>query len=96
MPTIFISGHGDMSTTVQAMKAGTVEFLTKPVSSDELLSFIEQAIERSRAMLDYEEEMRQLGDRFESLTPRERGHAIGCVRPTEQADRRNSGSAKSR
>jgi FixJ family two-component response regulator len=72
MPIIFISGHGDVSTTVQAMKAGAVEFLTKPVSSDELLSAIEQAIERSRAMLDYEEEMRQLRDRFASLTPRER------------------------
>lgn len=72
MPIIFISGHGDVPITVQAMKAGAVEFLTKPVDSDELLSAIKQAIERSRATLDQEEEMRLLRDRFASLTPRER------------------------
>ena len=72
MPVIFISGHADVPMTVQAMKAGAVEFLTKPVRSDALLSAIEQAIERSRATLGHEEEMRTLRHRYESLTPRER------------------------
>jgi FixJ family two-component response regulator len=72
MPIIFISGQGDVPITVRAMKAGAVEFLTKPVSSDVLLSAIEQAIERSRASLAYEREMRLLRDRYASLTVRER------------------------
>jgi FixJ family two-component response regulator len=72
VPIIFISGHGSIPMTVQAMKAGAVEFLTKPLSDDALLSAIEQAIERSRAALGQEEEMRLLRDRYESLTPRER------------------------
>jgi FixJ family two-component response regulator len=72
MPIIFITGRGDIPTTVQAMKAGAVEFLTKPVNTNDLLSAIEQAIERSRTTLGEEEEMRQLRDRLSSLTPRER------------------------
>jgi FixJ family two-component response regulator len=72
MPIVFISGHGDVPMTVQAMKAGAVEFLTKPVRSDALLSAIGHAIERSRATLGHEEEMRTLRHRYESLTPRER------------------------
>ena len=72
MPIIFITGYGDVPTTVQAMKAGAVEFLTKPFSDDALLSAIRQAVERSRVALGYEAEIRALRDRYGSLTPRER------------------------
>ena len=72
MPIIFITGHGDVPMTVQAMKAGAVEFLTKPFSDEALLSAIRQALERSRAALGIEAEMRALRDSYESLTLRER------------------------
>jgi FixJ family two-component response regulator len=72
MPIIFITGHGDVPTTVQAMKAGAVEFLTKPYKHDVLLDAIRNAIERSRAALREESEMRALRDRYATLTPRER------------------------
>jgi FixJ family two-component response regulator len=72
MPIIFITGHGDVPTTVQAMKAGAVEFLTKPFADGELQHAIGQAIERSRTALAYEAELRALRDLHASLTPRER------------------------
>ena len=72
MPIIFITGHGDVPMTVQAMKAGAVEFLTKPIDDDALLSAIRHAIERSSAALGDECEMQELRDVYASLTPRER------------------------
>jgi len=72
MPIIFITGHGDVPMTVQAMKAGAVEFLTKPFSDDVLLGAIRGALERSHAALSQEAEMRVLRDRFASLSQRER------------------------
>jgi FixJ family two-component response regulator len=72
MPIIFITGYGDVPTTVQAMKAGAVEFLTKPFSDDVLLSAVRNAIERSQTALGHEAEMRSLRDCYASLTPRER------------------------
>jgi FixJ family two-component response regulator len=72
MPIIFITGHGDVPMTVRAMKAGAVEFLTKPFRDDVLLSAIRQAIERSRAALDREAEIRAIRDCYASLTRRER------------------------
>src|ERR1700752_2223201 len=72
MPIIFITGYGDVPKSVQAMKAGAVEFLTKPFSDDVLLSAIRQAVERSETALREESELRVLRDCFESLTPRER------------------------
>jgi FixJ family two-component response regulator len=72
MPIIFITGHGDVPKTVQAMKAGAVEFLTKPFSDDVLLSAIRQALERSRVVLSYQADMQALRQRQASLTPRER------------------------
>jgi len=72
MPIIFITGYGDVPTTVQAMKAGAVEFLTKPYGDDVLLDAIEQALERSRAARAHEAELRALRDCHASLTPRER------------------------
>src|ERR1700681_2230705 len=72
MPIIFITGYGDVPKTVQAMKAGAVEFLTKPFSDDVLLSAIRNAIERSKTALGHEAEMQALRDRYASLTRRER------------------------
>jgi FixJ family two-component response regulator len=72
MPIIFITGHGDVPMTVRAMKAGAIEFLTKPFSDDALLAAIGQAIERSRAVLGDEAEFRMLSDRYDTLSPRER------------------------
>jgi FixJ family two-component response regulator len=71
MPIIFISGYGDVPMTVQAMKAGAAEFLTKPFGDEALLCAIEQAVERSRAALDREAAMRGLRERHASLTHRE-------------------------
>ena len=72
MPIIFITGHGDVPMSVQAMKAGAVEFLTKPFKDDVLLAAIRGAIERSRVALRHDSEMRVLHDGYGSLTPRER------------------------
>jgi len=72
MPIIFITGHGDVPMTVQAMKAGAVEFLTKPFSDDVLLTAISQAIEHSQTALGQEAEMAVLRERHASLSPRER------------------------
>ena len=72
MPVIFITGHADIPTTVRAMKAGAIEFLTKPFDDEALLGAIRQAIELSEAALDKEAEARALRDRYASLTLRER------------------------
>ena len=72
MPIIFISGYGDVSTTVRAMKAGAIEFLTKPFQDDALLDAIRSAIERSVTALREEAETQVLRSCCASLTPRER------------------------
>jgi FixJ family two-component response regulator len=72
MPIIFITGHGDVPMTVRAMKAGAVEFLTKPYSDEVLLSAIQQAIERSHPALRREAAMRSMRDSYASLSRRER------------------------
>jgi FixJ family two-component response regulator len=72
MPIIFITGYGDIPMTVKAMKAGAVEFLTKPLGDDALLSAIRNAIERSRATLSRAAELRELRDSYASLSNRER------------------------
>jgi len=71
MPIIFITGHGDVPMTVQAMKAGAVEFLTKPFNDEVLLNAIRHAIRRSAAVLDDQAEITALRRSYESLTPRE-------------------------
>lgn len=71
MPIIFITGHGDVPMTVQAMKAGAVEFLIKPFYDEVLLSAIRHALKRSAAVLDEQAEITALRDSFDSLTPRE-------------------------
>lgn len=78
MPIIFISGHGDIPMTVQAMKAGAVEFLTKPFRDQDLLDAVQHALERDRAAREQREEMQKLRRRFESLTQRER-EVMGLV-----------------
>jgi len=72
MPIIFITGHGDVPMTVRAMKAGAVEFLTKPFEDETLLSAIRNAIELSHTTLDHEAKVRGLRESYASLTPRER------------------------
>jgi FixJ family two-component response regulator len=72
MPIIFITGYGDVPMTVQAMKAGAVEFLTKPFGDNVLLSAIRNAIERSQTALAHEADIRSLCDCYASLSRRER------------------------
>jgi FixJ family two-component response regulator len=72
MPIIFITGHGDVPMSVRAMKAGAVEFLTKPFKDDVLLEAVRGALERSRVALRFDSEMGALRNCYESLTPRER------------------------
>ena len=72
IPVIFVTGHADIPMSVRAMKAGAVEFLTKPVRDQDLLDTIQQAIERDRASQRERTEMAHLRELFDSLTPRER------------------------
>ncbi len=72
IPIIFITGHGDVPMTVQAMKAGAVEFLTKPFRDQDLLDAIQQALERDRKAREQRAEIAELHSRFDSLTRRER------------------------
>jgi FixJ family two-component response regulator len=72
IPIIFITGHGDIPMTVQAMKAGAVEFLTKPFRDQDLLDAVHQALERDRKARDQRAKNEELHTRYDSLTPRER------------------------
>jgi FixJ family two-component response regulator len=72
IPIIFITGHGDVQMTVQAMKAGAVEFLIKPFRDQDLLDAIQQALERDRKAREQRAEIEELYTRYCSLTPRER------------------------
>ena len=71
LPIIFITGHVDIPMTVSAMKAGAVEFLTKPFSADELLAAIRSAVERSRAFMAEYATLRTLKARYHTMSPRE-------------------------
>src|ERR1700745_1384138 len=72
LPIIFITGHGDIPMTVRAMKAGALEFLTKPVKEQDLLEAIQRGIEQNRHQLAQRAEASELQRRYDSLTPRER------------------------
>jgi FixJ family two-component response regulator len=72
IPIIFITAHGDVPTSVRAMKAGAVEFLTKPFRRSNLLDAIRAAIERDRSVSKHRVEIEDLRQRYENLTPRER------------------------
>ncbi|MGH9680081.1 MAG: response regulator transcription factor [Candidatus Acidiferrales bacterium] len=78
MPIIFITGHGDIPMSVKAMKAGAIEFLTKPLGHEVLLSAITNALARSQASIGHGAEKRALRDRYESLSGRER-EVMGLV-----------------
>jgi FixJ family two-component response regulator len=71
IPIVFLTGHGNIPASVQAMKTGAVEFLTKPLDEEELLRAIHEAIERDRRTRQQHAEIRELRQRYESLTPRE-------------------------
>ena len=79
LPIVFITGHGDIPMSVRAMKAGAVEFLTKPFREHELLDAIRAAMEGDRAMRAERRERAELRRRYESLTPRERDVVIQIV-----------------
>ena len=72
LPIIFITGHGDVPMSVQAMKSGAVEFLMKPFRTQELLDAIQQALDRDRRLREGRREIAELRHRYETLTPRER------------------------
>ena len=78
LPIIFLTGHGDIPTSVRAMKAGAVEFLTKPVSDSELLAAINQALERDRLAQANRADVAELRQRYDQLTPKER-EVMGLV-----------------
>lgn len=78
IPIIFITGHGDIPMTVRAMKAGAVEFLTKPFRDQDLLDAVQIALERDRARRTQDKSVYEVRTRFETLTPREQ-EVIGFV-----------------
>jgi FixJ family two-component response regulator len=79
LPIIFLTGHGDIPMSVRAMKAGAIEFLTKPFREQDLLDAIRQAIERDRAARRERQELAELRRRYGTLTPREREVMTGIV-----------------
>jgi FixJ family two-component response regulator len=79
LPIVFITGHGDIPMTVQAMKAGAIEFLTKPFRDQELLDAVNIGLARDRARREHEQALSELRARFQELTPRERAILIQVV-----------------
>jgi FixJ family two-component response regulator len=71
-PIVFVSGHGDVPSSVRAMKAGAVDFLTKPVSAEDLLAAVERAVRQDDLMRRSRAELQVIGERLKTLTPRER------------------------
>ncbi|HEY3277660.1 MAG TPA: response regulator transcription factor [Syntrophorhabdaceae bacterium] len=71
MPIVFITGHGDISTSVRAMKKGAVDFLTKPFDDEDLLEAVKSALEKNKKVRQKQAEMREIRDRMEQLTPRQ-------------------------
>src|ERR1700734_3867706 len=80
LPIIFITGHGDIPMTVQAMKGGAIEFLTKPFRDQDLLDAIHLGLSRDRARRENEAALSALKERFASLSPRERDILLQVVR----------------
>jgi FixJ family two-component response regulator len=72
IPIIFITAHGDIPMSVRALKSGAVEFLTKPFRDQDLLDAIQQALQRDRVVQEHEAEVRELRERYQGLTARER------------------------
>ena len=86
IPIIFVTAHGDIPMTSRAIKAGAIEFLTKPFQKHELLAAIHQALDRDRAAREEEARISELRGRFESLTPREREVISRGYGASEQRD----------
>jgi FixJ family two-component response regulator len=80
LPIIFVTGHGDIPMSVQAMKRGAIEFLTKPFRDQDLLDAVQLGVSRDRARREHEKALTDLGERFASLSPREREIVIQVVR----------------
>src|ERR1700674_1299677 len=78
IPIVFITGHGDIQMSVSAMKAGAVEFLTKPFRDQDLLDAVQQAVDRDRAIREQRAQTAELRERYESLSPREQ-EVMGLV-----------------
>jgi FixJ family two-component response regulator len=78
IPIVFITGHGDIQMSVRAMKAGAVEFLTKPFRDQELLDAVQQAVDRDRAAREQQAQVAETRERYESLSPREQ-EVMGLV-----------------
>ena len=76
LPVVFLTGHGDIPMSVRAVQAGAVDFLTKPVQRDDLLRAVQAAIARDRERRAASDQLRELRERFASLTPREREVAL--------------------
>jgi FixJ family two-component response regulator len=72
IPIVFLTGHGDIPASVRAIKAGAIEFLTKPVDEDDLLRAIQEAVDRSRLLRERQDELYELRRRYDTLTARER------------------------
>jgi FixJ family two-component response regulator len=72
LPIVFLTGHGDIPMSVRAMKAGAIEFLTKPFREQDLLDAVQVALDRDRSTQAHQKEFRELGRRCDALTPRER------------------------
>ena len=88
IPIVFMTGHGDIPMTVRAMKAGAVEFLTKPFRDQDMLDAVQLAIERDRKRRNNEGAGRELNENYGSLYPaRARNNGFGRGRPDEQANR---------
>lgn len=79
LPIVFLTGHGDIPMSVRAMKAGAIEFLTKPFREQDLLDAIRQAIDRDRVGRHERQELSELRRRYETLTPRQREVMAGIV-----------------
>ena len=78
IPIVFITGHGDIQMSVRAMKAGAVEFLTKPFRDQDLLDAVQQAVDRDRATREQQAQGAEIRERYESLSPREQ-EVMGLV-----------------
>ncbi len=81
IPIVFVTGHGDIPMSVRAMKAGAIEFLTKPYRDQDVLDAVRIALERDRARREQEKEVTDLQQRFDSLTPREQKVISICSGP---------------
>jgi FixJ family two-component response regulator len=86
LPVVFISGHGDIAMSVQAIKAGAVDFLTKPIHEQKLLDAIQMGIDRDRARREGEKDVAKIRERFQTLTPREQEVLVIVItgRPNKQ------------